>query len=162
MIFSWFRRKGRAPQADPKRDPKATRDLSPDGLAEAAKRRDVFELVELLLVRKVETELRLAEKQAEVTLRTAEAEATTKLKVAELREQARQLRASRAAERNRTHPRDAQGRILPNPRAVAGSCPVCSDPGSPYLTVEQIRAHHAGGHPNGGIPAVSNSKPSAS
>jgi hypothetical protein len=161
MTLRWFRRAA----AQASKNPRSTRDLSPEGLGEAAKRRDLFELLELFLVRRVESELQLEEKRAEVRLKSAEADAQTKLKLEEIRAQRRQLRATQAAERNRTHPRDAQGRIMPNPRAIGG-CPVCVDPGSPYLTVDQIRVHHALGHANGSIsaganPAVSN-KPTTS
>jgi hypothetical protein len=136
----------------PRSAARATQDLSPDALRESAKRQDLFALLELFLVRRVQTELELEEKRAEVSLKTAEAKANTQIKLDEIREQRRQLRASQAAMRNRTHPRGPDGRILPNPRAPQGDCAVCADPGSPHLTVDQIRMHHAAGHGNGGVP----------
>lgn len=134
-------------------DPRRTRDLSPGALAESAKHRDLFDLLELFLVRRVESELALEERKAEVRLKVAEADAQTRLKLDEIRQQRRQLRASQAAQRNRTFPRDAQGRITaPNGRY---GCPVCANPGDPHLTVESIRLHHAAGHGNGGATAGS-------
>lgn len=136
-------------------NPRATRDLSPEALSESAKRKDLFELFELFLVRRVEAELSLEDKRAEVRLRVAEADAQTKLKVEELRQQKKQLRASQAAERNRTYARDANGRLLPRARVTAGQtgCPVCANPSAPELSVEQIRWHHANGHvTNGSVP----------
>ena len=94
-------------------NPRATRDLSPEGLADSAKRKDLFELFELFLVKRVEAELALEDKKADLRLKTAEADAQTKLKLEEIRQQRRQLKATQAAERNRTHPRDARGHILP-------------------------------------------------
>ena len=127
-----------------------TQDLSPDALAKSAERQDLFALVELFLVRRIQTELELEEKRAEVKLKTAEAEAQTKLKLAELQEQRRQLRAAKMAERNRTAPRDAKGRVMAG-RPINYGCAVCQDPSSPHLTVDQIRQHHEAGHSNGGI-----------
>ena len=126
---------------------RATRDLSPEGLAEGARRKDLFELFELFLVRRVEAEVALEDKKAEVRLKVAEADAQTKLKLEELRQQRKQLRASQAAERNRTYARDERGRLLP--RQQQSGCPVCANPSDAGLTVEMIRAHHAAGHGNG-------------
>lgn len=144
-----FRKANRAPN-----NPRATRDLSPQALAESAKHRDLFELLELFLVRRVQTELELEEKRAEVALKSAEADAQTKLKLEEIKQQRRQLRASQAAERNRTYPRNVRG-FIQSPNARNG-CPVCAQPGDPHLTVEQIRLHHAAGHGNGGTPNPTN------
>lgn len=130
-----------------KADPKKTSELSPTILQESARRQDLFALLELFLVTRVQNELGLEEKRAEVSLKMAEAEAQTKLRLAELREQRRQLRASRAADRNRSNPRDPFGRIM----SAKNGCEVCINPANPRLTVEQIRAHHAAGHSNGGI-----------
>lgn len=144
-MWRWLARK------TPHNDPRRTRDLSPGALADSAKHRDLFELLELFLVRRVESELALEEKKAEVRLKSAEADAQTKLKLEEIRQQRRQLRASQAAERNRTYPRDERGRIrAPNTNY---GCPVCNNPGDPHLTVEQITRHHAVGHSNGSITA---------
>lgn len=126
-----------------------TQDLHPVALEEATRRQDLFALLELFLVTRVQNELALEEKRAEVTLKQAEAKAQTELKVAEIREQRRQLRAQQATLRNKTHPRNAQGHLLP---MNSQGCAVCSDPSSPHLTVEMIRAHHAAGHGNGGGP----------
>jgi hypothetical protein len=153
MFLGWLRRKDRASQTPPQRSPRGTTELRQDVLAESARRQDLFALLELFLVTRVQNELTLEEKRAEVTLKQAEAKAQTELKLTEIREQRRQLRASQATLRNRTHPRDALGRILPNPRLPDGGCAVCTNPADPHLTVEMIRAHHAGGHGNGGIPA---------
>ena len=125
-----------------KPDPKKTSELSPAVLQDSARRQDLFALLELFLVTRVQNELGLEEKRAEVQMKMAEAEAQTKLRLAELREQRRQLRASRAADRNRSNPRDASGRIM----SAKNGCAVCAAPDSPHLTVEQIRAHHAAGH----------------
>jgi hypothetical protein len=137
-----------------KKSPRATQDLSPQALAETAKHRDLYELLELFLVRRVETELSLEEKRAEVRLKTAEADAQTKLKLEEIKAQRRQLRATQMAERNRTAPRDTRGRVTSwrNVRGVDPSCAVCANPSSPHLTVEQIRLHHAQGHTDGSVP----------
>lgn len=139
----------------PSPSPRATRDLSPEGLAESAKRKDLFELFELFLIRRVEADIALEDKKAEVRLKVAEADAQTKLKLEELRQQRKQLRASQVAERNRTYPRDANGRLLPRSGIRPGqtACPVCANPSDAGLTVEMIRAHHAAGHSNGGIPS---------
>jgi hypothetical protein len=130
-------------------NPRATRDLSPDVLQESAKRHDLFEMFELFLIRRVEAELSLEDKRAEIRLRTAEADAQTKLKLEELRQQRKQLRASQASERNRTYARDQNGRLLPRSQIQqTNGCAVCQDPGSAHLTVDQIRMHHAAGHPD--------------
>lgn len=133
-------------------NPRATRDLSPDVLRDSAKHRDLFELLELFLVRRVESELALEERRAEVKLKTAEADAQTKLKLEEIRAQRKQLRASQMAERNRVAPRDERGRIKSVHGGPASDCAVCADAGSPFLTVDQIRNHHALGHAIGSIP----------
>jgi hypothetical protein len=133
-------------------NPRSTRDLAPEALRESAKHQDLFELLELFLVRRVQTELELEEKRVEVKLKSAEADAQTKLKLDEIRAQRKQLRASQVAERNRTYPRNAQGRLISPGRALTTGCPVCADPGSPSLTVEQIRRHNAEGHGDGRIP----------
>jgi hypothetical protein len=125
-----------------------TQDLSPKTLEDSARRQDLFALLELFLVTRVQNELSLEEKRAEVTLKKAEAEAQTALKVAELREQRRQLRASQASFRNRTHPRDAKGQLLPM-RYQQSGCRVCENPSSADLTVDEIRGHHAAGHTDG-------------
>lgn len=126
-----------------------TQDLSPGALGEATRRQDLFALLELFLVTRVQNELALEEKRAEVTLKQAEAKAQTELQIAEIREKRRQLRAQQATLRNKTHPRDIKGHLLP---LNAQGCAVCADPGSPNLTVEQIRMHHAAGHGNGSLP----------
>lgn len=131
-----------------------TQDLSPPDLEQSTRRQDLFALLELFLVTRVQNELALEEKRAEVTLKQAEAKAQTAVKVAELNEQRRQLRASQAILRNKTHPRDEKGRILPMKHF--GGCPVCDNPSSPHLTVEMIRAHHQAGHGNGGGPSNNN------
>ena len=149
--MAWFWPFKRRPTADS--SSRKTQDLSPDALKKSADRQDLFALVELFLVRRIQTELELEEKRAEVKLKSAEAEATTRLKLEEIRQQRRQLRASQAAERNRTYPRDSRGRVM-SPRDVRpglGACAVCDNPGSPQLTVEQIRFHHEQGHGNGSI-----------
>ena len=48
----------------PERPSRKTQDLSPDALAKSAERQDLFALVELFLVRRIETELALEEKRA--------------------------------------------------------------------------------------------------
>lgn len=125
-----------------------TQDLHPVALEEATRRQDLFALLELFLVTRVQNELALEEKRAEVTLKQAEAKAQTELKVAEIREQRRQLRAQQATLRNKTMQRDSRGHLLPAKHF--GGCQVCDNPSSPHLTVEMIRAHHAAGHGNGG------------
>lgn len=129
------------------RPSRKTQDLSPPDLEQATRRQDLFALLELFLVTRVQNELALEEKRAEVTLKQAEAKAQTELKVAEIREQRRQLRAQQQSFRNKTLPRDERGHILPAKHF--GGCPVCDNPSSPHLTVEMIRAHHAAGHGNG-------------
>lgn len=131
------------------RPSRKTQDLSPPDLEQSQRRQDLFALLELFLVTRVQNELALEEKRAEVTLKQAEAKAQTELKVAEIREQRRQLRAQQATLRNKTMRRDEKGHLLP--MRYTG-CPVCESPGSPHLTVEMIRAHHAAGHGNGGGP----------
>jgi hypothetical protein len=143
-VFKFWKRRASAPS-----NPRATRELDSKELSESVKHRDLFELLELFLVRRVQTELELEEKRAEVKLKTAEADAQSKLKLEEIRVQRKQLRASQMAERNRTAPRDAKGRITRDIRA-GGACPVCTDPGNAFLTVEMIRHHKQEGH--GGIP----------
>ena len=130
-----------------------TQDLSPPDLEQSQRRQDLFALLELFLVTRVQNELALEEKRAEVTLKQAEAKAQTQLKLDELKEQRRLLRASQATLRNKTHPRDEKGRILP--MRYTG-CPVCENPSSPHLTVEMIRAHHQAGHGNGSVPPNNN------
>ena len=139
-------------------NPRATRDLSPEGLAESAKRKDLFELFELFLIKRVEADLALEEKKAEIRMKTAEADAQTKLKLEEIRQQRKQLKATQAAERNRTYPRDRNGRLLPRQSLLPGQsgCSVCSNPSDPGLTVEMIRAHHAAGHGNGSVSTNGN------
>lgn len=147
-----------------KESSRKTQDLSPHALAESAKHRDLYELLELFLVKRVETELTLEEKRAEVKLKSAEAEAQTKLKLAEIREQQRQLRASKQAERNRTMPRDSRGRVTSWRNVQAGNssgCLACQDPGNPNLTVDIIRRHHAEGHDGGQRPIPSQSNGTA-
>lgn len=131
-----------------------TQDLSPPVLEEATRRQDLFALLELFLVTRVQNELALEEKRAEVTLKTAEAKAQTQLKLDEIRESRRQLRAQQQAFRNKTLPRDEKGRVLPAKHF--GGCPVCDNPSSPHLTVEMIRAHHQAGHGNGSGPSTNN------
>jgi hypothetical protein len=146
------------PKERPAKSPRATQELRPETLADAARHQDLFNLLELFLVRRVQSELDLEEKRAEVRLKTAEADAQTKLKLEEIRAQRRQLRATQAAERNRTMPRDTRGRLTSwrnvQPGAPGG-CPVCADPSDPHLSVEMIRMHHAAGH-NGSVPANHN------
>jgi len=132
----------------PNKSSRGTQPLDSGALENSARRQDLFALLELFLVTRVQNELALEEKRAEVTLKVAEASAQTKLKVAELSEQRRQLRASQAILRNKTHPRDEKGRILPMRQT---GCPVCADPASPHLTVDQIRTHHEAGHGNGSL-----------
>ena len=151
MPWYWPFKRGSGGNPTPSQASRKTRDLSPGALEKSADRQDLFALVELFLVRRIQTELELEEKRAEVKLKTAEAEAQTKLKLAELHEQRRALRAAKQAERNRTLPRDAKGRVAPARYGQLG-CAVCADPGSPNLTVEQIRLHHEQGHSNGGLP----------
>lgn len=129
------------------RPSRKTQDLSPPDLAESTRRQDLFALLELFLVTRVQNELALEEKRAEVTLKQAEAKAQTDLKVAEIKEQRRQLRAQQATLRNKTMKRDEKGHLLP---LRYQGCPVCEAPSSPHLTVEMIRNHHAAGHGNGG------------
>lgn len=152
------------PRKSPDKSPRATRDLSPQALAESAKHRDLFDLLELFLVKRIETELSLEEKRAEVKLKSAEAEAQTKLKLEEIKAQRRQLRATQMAERNRTAPRDNRGRVTSWRNIQGGNSPclACTDPGNPNLTVDMIRRHHAEGH-GGGQPTIpTNSNGSAS
>jgi len=145
--MSWWPFKRQKPLDKPSRK---TQDLSPDALAKSAERQDLFALVELFLVRRIETELALEEKRAEVKLKSAEAEAQTKLKLAELAEQRPQLHAAKMPERNRVAPRDAKGRRSAKNSAKGRA--VCADPASPHLTVDEIRLHHAAGQSNGSVP----------
>lgn len=147
-------KRSKPPQANPRR----TRDLSPEALSESAKRQDLFALFELFLIRRVEADLALEEKKAEIRMKTAEADAQTKLKLEEIRQQRKQLKATQAAERNRTYPRDRNGRLLPRQGLLPGQtgCPVCLNPSDAGLTVEMIRAHHAAGHGNGSISSNGN------
>lgn len=131
----------------PKDDPRKTAELRQGELEQSSRRQDLFQLLELFLVTRVQNELALEEKKAEVTLRQAEAKAQTELQLTKIREERRQLRASQAAQRNRSNPRDPFGRIM----SARNGCEVCLNPANPRLTVEQIRAHHAAGHSNGGI-----------
>lgn len=132
----------------PNRPSRKTQDLHPEDLQQATRRQDLFALLELFLVTRVQNELALEEKRADVTLKQAEAKAQTELKLAEIREKRRELRAQQQSFRNKTLPRDSRGHILPAKHW--NGCPVCDNPSSPHLTVEMIRAHHQAGHGNGG------------
>jgi hypothetical protein len=132
----------------PGKGSRGTQPLSGADLEVSARRQDLFALLELFLVTRVQNELALEEKRAEVTLKQAEARAQTDLKVAEIREQRRQLRAQQATLRNKTHPRDAKGQLLPM-RYQQNACRVCANPSDPHLTVDEIRGHHAAGHGDG-------------
>jgi hypothetical protein len=141
-MFGWFKRWLRPKDAP--RASRATQPLDPSTVPSAPTVRDLTQLLELFLIRRVEAELKLEEKRAEVALKNVERDAELKAKELEYRQKRRELRATQAAIRNRTYPRDAKGRLA-SPSARA-DCPVCRDPASPTLTVEAIERHHNEGH----------------
>src|SRR5579885_198946 len=98
-MFGWFKRWLRPKDAP--RASRATPPLYPSTVPSAPTVRDLTQLLELFLIRRVEAELKLEEKRAEVALKSVERDAELKAKEIEYRQKRRELRAKQNANSTR-------------------------------------------------------------
>jgi hypothetical protein len=100
-----------------------------------------------------EKEVRISEKRYDAELRRLEYEEKTidsrlrhEGEMAKWREEVRQARRAAQTERNKTLPRDSQGRLTSAKGRVGGgsACRVCDDPSDISLTAGEILNHNRG------------------
>lgn len=109
------------------------------------RRKDVYQLTELLLVKRVQAEADLADKKAEAELKTLSRQMEIQAKQLEYHDKKREESRERA--RAQRLKRSLEGgdprRFGSNAPRHTGDCSVCRNPSDPHLTANEIIWHKA-------------------